>query len=161
MAHRCGVAGVRAWWLLWLVWGTAGSPQDGEGVLVSVPFAQTALWASSLKGLAACDHGIDDNPDSCPARPEHGGAGFLSSVFTWRYALNNLRAALVAASHTVSSGQVGSQLAPPQGAPEATLQLLAALDELMERPVIATFGEITQAARSLFVAVEPFLAAQP
>uniref|UniRef100_A0A7S4VFD7 NADP-dependent oxidoreductase domain-containing protein n=1 Tax=Alexandrium monilatum TaxID=311494 RepID=A0A7S4VFD7_9DINO len=133
---------------LWVCSPAAAQP-GADGGAVSVPFAQAALWASDLPDLRLCDRGIDEA--GCPTRPEHGGAGFLSTVFTWRYALNNLRGALLAAG-------VGG--APP-GAAEATLQLLAALDQLMERPMTDTFAQITQAARSLFDSLRPLLASQP
>eukprot|EP00928_Gymnodinium_smaydae_P030033 TRINITY_DN22442_c0_g1_i1.p1 TRINITY_DN22442_c0_g1~~TRINITY_DN22442_c0_g1_i1.p1 ORF type:complete len:599 (+),score=91.52 TRINITY_DN22442_c0_g1_i1:83-1879(+) len=127
----------------------AGGQQAAE---VSVPFAQAALWAANLEGLRKCDAGIDDA--NCPAVPEHGGPGFLSSVFTWRYALNNLRAALVAAP--AQGGQ-----APPEGAMQMTLQLLGLLDQLMERPILDAFGAVAQQARALFDALQEFLRAAP
>lgn len=127
------------------------SPQSFGVQVAPVPFAQAALWASSLPGLRVCDSGVDDAA-GCPARPEHGGAGFLSAVFTWRYALNNLRAWLVAMS---SSGSARPGLA------EFTLQLLTALDNLMERPIIADLQPITQAARALFDELQPLLTSQP
>mmetsp|Transcript_25463 Transcript_25463/g.73039 ORF Transcript_25463/g.73039 Transcript_25463/m.73039 type:complete len:595 (+) Transcript_25463:93-1877(+) len=125
-----------------------------DGGAVSVPFAQAALWASDLPDLRLCDRGIDEA--GCPTRPEHGGAGFLSTVFTWRYALNNLRGALIAAAAT--DGAAGTV---PQGSAEAVLQILAALEQLMERPMTDAFAQITQAARSLFDSLRPFLTAQP
>eukprot|EP00747_Dinoflagellata_sp_TGD_P071496 gnl/TRDRNA2_/TRDRNA2_157060_c0_seq1.p1 gnl/TRDRNA2_/TRDRNA2_157060_c0~~gnl/TRDRNA2_/TRDRNA2_157060_c0_seq1.p1 ORF type:complete len:604 (+),score=112.19 gnl/TRDRNA2_/TRDRNA2_157060_c0_seq1:3-1814(+) len=127
-----------------------------DEAVVALPFAQAALWASDLKELRLCDKGIDELETGCPSRPEHGGAGFLSSVFTWRYALNNLRVAIVAAAAGSGGGP-----APPEGTAEATLQVLHALDEIMERPVIAVFAEIAQAARHLFDSVTPWLRSQP
>lgn len=115
---------------------------------VSLPFAQAALWAANLDRLKLCDRGIDDV--SCPAVPEHGGSGFLSSVFTWRYALNNLRSTLAAA-----------QTPPPEGAIEATMQLLAAFDQLMDNPVMAAFGEVVSQARGLFDALHDYLQNAP
>jgi len=120
------------------------------------PLAQAALWAADLPDLKLCDSGIDE-AGGCPTRPEHGGAGFLSTVFTWRYALNNLRAALVAVAATSGSG--GASL--PQGAAEATLNLLRAFDGLMEQPRLDYFGEITRSSRALFQSLRPFLTALP
>lgn len=98
-----------------------------------------------------CDGGIDD-AKGCPAIPEHGGPGFLSTVFTWRYALNNLRSTL--ATHGANA---------PQGAMQLTLQLLGALDLLMQdlqihgslRPDV--FREVAQQARGLFNSLQMFL----
>lgn len=115
--------------------------------IAAPPFAQAALWAATLPDLQICDKGIDEA--GCPAQPEHGGAGFLSTVFTWRYALNNMRAALVATS--------AAGVATPAGAAESVLQLLAALDQLMQQPLIHALGEITQAARQLFESMRYFL----
>lgn len=118
---------------------------------LAAPFARAALWASELQDLVACDYGLDDA--TCPGQPEHGGSGFLSAVFAWRYSLNNLRASLVAAA------VAGSEL--PEGLAAATLQVLGGLDMLMERPVPEAFLEVVRAARSLLQEARPFLLAQP
>lgn len=113
---------------------------------VALPFGEAARWAASLQHLRVCDDGISE---ACPVRPEHGGAGFLSTVFTWRYALNNLKAAVVA-----SDGA-------PAGALDATIQHLSALDQLMEQPMMDAFAQITRSARLLFDQLTPFLEMQP
>eukprot|EP00929_Paragymnodinium_shiwhaense_P085081 TRINITY_DN45544_c0_g1_i1.p1 TRINITY_DN45544_c0_g1~~TRINITY_DN45544_c0_g1_i1.p1 ORF type:complete len:559 (-),score=119.69 TRINITY_DN45544_c0_g1_i1:111-1733(-) len=143
------------WRLSCLLWAghliREASPQAvGSTAEVSIPFAQAALWAGSQEGLKLCDAGIDDAA-GCPAVPEHGGPGFLSSMFTWRYALNNLRVALMA--------DQGSATPAPQGAIEITMQLLAALDQLMENARLDLFAEVVQRARQLLTATQPFLAA--
>eukprot|EP00933_Yihiella_yeosuensis_P058625 TRINITY_DN5924_c0_g7_i1.p1 TRINITY_DN5924_c0_g7~~TRINITY_DN5924_c0_g7_i1.p1 ORF type:complete len:621 (-),score=94.23 TRINITY_DN5924_c0_g7_i1:69-1931(-) len=122
-------------------------------VVLPAPFAQAAIWASELPALRICDNGIDDAA-GCPGRPEHGGAGFLSTVFTWKYALNNLRALVVVAarSDTISP--------PPEGTAEMIVQLLDALDQLLEQPIVDAVGRITQMCRSTFNQLRDWLVSQ-
>lgn len=117
--------------------------------ILPCPLAQAALWAAELPALRICDEGINDAV-GCPGRPEHGGSGFLSTVFTWKYVLNNIRALTVASSNS-----------PPQGTAEMTLQLLDALDQLMDQPLVDVFGRITQTARVFFNELKPWLSQQP
>eukprot|EP00439_Symbiodinium_sp_Y106_P063803 s3342_g9.t3 len=131
--------------------------------------AKAALWAAELPALRLCDLGVDDRQEGCPAQPEHGGAGFLSTVFTWRYVLNNLRALLAAdlAAEAASAASLGLQ-APaistsslPSGAAQAILSLLQALDRLMQMPIVAQLADIATAARQLLTELRPHLQARP
>lgn len=126
---------------------------DALPLALPVPFAQAALWAAELPALRLCDLGVDDRQEGCPAQPEHGGAGFLSTVFTWRYVLNNLRALLAAEAPGSSS--------LPSGAAQAILSLLQAFDRLMQMPIVAQLADIAIAARQLLTDLRPHLQARP
>eukprot|EP00927_Polykrikos_kofoidii_P036473 TRINITY_DN307_c0_g1_i1.p1 TRINITY_DN307_c0_g1~~TRINITY_DN307_c0_g1_i1.p1 ORF type:complete len:653 (-),score=93.11 TRINITY_DN307_c0_g1_i1:191-2011(-) len=141
--------------------GTASSfASPGLSLPLAPPFAKTALWASNIKGLRDCDDGIQGEGEDarCPVRPEHGGAGFLSSIFTWRYALNNVRAALIAQAGSPSASGLPS---PPPGINEHTASLLHMLDVLMDRPNFDSFGELIRSLRQFFNTIQPFLEQLP
>lgn len=123
---------------------------SAEVPVLPAPLAQSALWAAGLADLRLCDGGIND---ACPAQPEHGGPGFLSAVFTWRYALNNLRALISAA--------LAAQASVPAGAEDAILQVMTSLDSLMDSPTIEHFATVMRGARSLMEDFQQFLESSP
>lgn len=68
--------------------GGASSPSAGSvsssAIKVAVPFARTALWAAELPALRPCDGGIQSAGCTNP----------YAAMGVWRYAVNNLRAAV-------------------------------------------------------------------
>jgi diketogulonate reductase-like aldo/keto reductase len=133
----------------------AAAPQAGvtlakaaaaQTLRASVPFAAAALWAVSLPQLAHCFGGVSER---CPADTQHGGANPLSALNTWRYVLNNIKAAVHFA---------GVQVAPELLV--AIAEVHAAITDFFVVPALDRFTPIVGSAMQIVEAVKPWLEQQ-